>query len=99
MESLSGCTPAGLTAEMIAHQAEWNFISFAPALKNRPLLLTTADDGNTPDAEALLAAVRKAGGRTISEVYFATDHSYSDDRIGLAAAFVRWLQTLALAQP
>jgi acetyl esterase/lipase len=99
MESLAGCTPEGLVAEAQAHQTEWNFITYANALTSRPLLLITSDDGNAPDSQALAAAVRKAGGSTITEVHFPTDHPYSDYRIALQAAFIRWLETLDSAKP
>jgi len=94
MESLAGCTPESLVAEALAHQTEWNFVTYADALASRPLLLITSDDGNAPDSQALTAAVFKAGGKAITEVHFPTDHPYSDHRIALQAAFVRWLETL-----
>lgn len=99
MESLAGCTPESLVAEALAHQTEWNFVTYADALATRPLLLITSDDGNAPDSEALVAAVYKAGGNAITEVHFPTDHPYSDHRIALQAAFVRWLETLDTAKP
>ena len=60
MESLTGCTPEALTSEALAHQTEWNFVTYANALTSRPLLLITSDDGTAPDSQALAAAVRKA---------------------------------------
>jgi len=113
MESLAGCTPASLVAEAIAHQTEWNFVTYADALATRPLLMFarlvcklmivitwgTSDDGNAPDSQALTAAVFKAGGNAITEVHFPTDHPYSDHRIALQVAFIRWLETLAAAKP
>jgi acetyl esterase/lipase len=99
MESLTGCTPEALVAEAIAHQGEWNFVTYAQALSTRPLLLVSSDDGSAPDSEALAAAVRRAGGKAITEVHLSTDHPYSDHRIELQAAFVRWLETLVPATP
>lgn len=99
MESLSACTPEALVAEAISHRTEWNLVSYADALATRPLLLITADDGNASDSQALAAAVRNAGGRRATEIHFPTDHPYSDHRIALQAAFVRWLETLASAKP
>jgi acetyl esterase/lipase len=94
MESLVGCTPEGLLSEAVAHKSEWNFISYAEALASRPLLVVTSDDGNAPDSSALAAAIRKAGGTVVTEVHFPTDHPFSDHRIALQAALVRWLETL-----
>ncbi len=94
MESLAGCTPESLIAEAMAHRSDWNFVTYAPALASRPLLLITSDDGNGPDTQALAAAVHQAGSKTVTEVHFPTDHSYSDHRMALQAAFVLWLATL-----
>jgi pimeloyl-ACP methyl ester carboxylesterase len=98
MESLTGCTPDSLMAEALAHPIAWNFVTYAPALATRPLLLITADDGNAPDSQALAAAVRQAGGSAVTEVHFPTDHPYSDHRIALQAAFIRWLEALETKQ-
>jgi len=98
IESLTGCTPEALTAEAIAHQTEWNFIAYADALASHPLLLITSDDGNAPDSRALATAARKAGDKGITEVHFPTDHPYSDHRIALQAALVRWLEALDAAK-
>ena len=99
MESLAGCTPEGLVAEAVAHQTAWNFVTYANALTARPLLLVSSDDGNAPDSQALAAAVRRAGGKTITEIHFPTDHPYSDHRIALQTEFVRWLETLVSPRP
>ena len=99
MESLAGCTPESLVAEAQAHQVEWDFVTYARALHTRPLLLVTSDDGNAPDSQALAVAVRQAGGQTVTEIHFATDHPYSDHRIALQAALVSWLATLDSAPP
>jgi uncharacterized protein len=99
MESLAGCTPEALVAEAMAHQSEWNFVTYAKALTSHPLLLISSDDGNAPDSQALAAAMRQAGGMAITEVHFPTDHPYSDHRIALQAAFVRWLETLDSTKP
>jgi acetyl esterase/lipase len=99
MESLVGCTPEGLFSEAVAHKSEWNFITYAEALASRPLLVVTSDDGNAPDSDALVAAMGKARGMAVTEVHFPADHPYSDHRIALQAAVVRWLETLEPAKP
>jgi hypothetical protein len=39
--------------------------------------------------------VRARGNRNVTTVHFATDHSYSDKRIALESAVIRWLETMA----
>jgi fermentation-respiration switch protein FrsA (DUF1100 family) len=90
----AGCTPKSLTDDAFANAAKWNFRDYANALAARPLLLVSSRDGNGPESDALAKAVRASGGRAVTEVVLPTDHSYSDHRIALAAALVRWLATL-----
>lgn len=85
-------TPEALMDEMVANAAKWDFVDFAPALKSRPALILTADDGLTPDNQRLAAALKAAGDTDVTEEHMATDHSYSDKRIALASTIVRWLE-------
>jgi acetyl esterase/lipase len=85
-------TPEALIDEMLANAAKMDFVDFAPALKSRPALIITADDGLTPDNQRLAAALKSAGDADVTEEHMATDHSYSDRRIGLASTIVRWLE-------
>jgi len=85
-------TPEALMDEMVANAAKWDFVDFAPALKSRPALILTADDGLTPDNQRLAAALKAAGDTDVTEDHMATDHSYSDKRIALASTIVRWLE-------
>jgi pimeloyl-ACP methyl ester carboxylesterase len=85
-------TPEALMDEMVANAAKWDFVDFAPQLKSRPALILTADDGLTPDNQRLAAALKAAGDTDVTEDHMATDHSYSDKRIALASAVVRWLE-------
>ncbi len=94
MYPLAGVTPQSLAAEVIAHADAWNLPALGPALASRPLLVITSDDGLTPSNAAVSAAIRKAGGTRLSEVHFATDHSYSDHRIALEQAILTFLATL-----
>jgi uncharacterized protein len=98
MESLVGCTPGELFSEAVAHKSEWNFITYAESLASRPLLVVTSDDGNAPDSYALMSAMGKAGAKAVTEVHFPTDHLYSDHRIALQAAVIRWLEALEPAK-
>ncbi len=91
---LTGCTAESLLDEALAHASAWDFVKFAPALAGRPLLCVNSDDGGAPDSEALAIAVRKAGGKAVTEFHFATDHGYNDHRIALQAAVVIWLEGL-----
>ena len=52
-------------------------------------------DGNEPDNQAIVQALRKAGNTQVTETYFETDHVYSDKRIALQTAIVNWLGTIA----
>jgi len=85
-------TPEALMDEMVANAAKWDFVDFAPALKSRPALILTADDGLTPDNQRLAAALKTAGDTDVTEDHMTTDHSYSDKRIALASTIVRWLE-------
>ena len=85
-------TPEALMDEMVANAAKWDFVDFAPALKSRPALILTADDGLTPDNQRLAAALKAAGDTDVTEDHMTTDHSYSDKRIALASTIVRWLE-------
>jgi acetyl esterase/lipase len=87
---LAGTTADALMDELAAHGAGWGFVTLAPALKSRPVLLVTSDDGLVPDNARLAAALRKAGG-AVSETHFPTDHAYSDRRIALESAVLDWL--------
>jgi acetyl esterase/lipase len=96
---LTGCTAESLLEEVLAHASEWNFVDQAAALASRPLLFVNSDDGGAPHSEALAAAARKAGAKSVTEVHFPTDHGYNDHRIALQTAVLNWLETLAAKKP
>ena len=77
---------------MKQNAASWNYLDYAPALKDRPVLIVEADDRNLSDNQALAAALRKMGNSRVTETHMATDHIFSDHRIALQAAVVEWLQ-------
>jgi pimeloyl-ACP methyl ester carboxylesterase len=95
MEPLAGCTPEGLVRELIVNAAHWRFAANADALKTRPTLVITSDDGLAAMDDAFAAALIKAGNTRMTTTHFATDHSYSDKRLELSAAVRKWLDTLA----
>lgn len=94
IEPLAGCTSEGLAQELMDHAKDWQFSAYAPEVGNCPTLVVTSNDGYRMDGERLAAALRKAGNASVATVYFKTDHSYSDCRIALQEAVLRWLKTL-----
>jgi pimeloyl-ACP methyl ester carboxylesterase len=94
MAPLSGCTPEGLAREVWTHRGEWGFANVGAGIGARPILLVTSDDGLAPTAKSLADALRQSGNKQITERHFATDHAYSDQRIGLEETVLAWLATL-----
>ena len=88
---LAGTSADALMQEAAQNAAKWEFVDYAGALKSRPVLIVTSDDGLAPDNDRLAQALKKDGARDVSEIHFATDHSYSDHRIALESAVVEWL--------
>ena len=93
-ETLAGTSPEQMADELIAGQQANNFLQMAPGLAKKSLLVLTSDDGLAPHTDALVTAVRSAGGKRVSVVHAATDHSWSDKRVLLQAQVIRWLQGL-----
>lgn len=94
MESLAGVTAASMADELSQNAKKWQFANAVDGLKNLPLLVLSADDGLAPHTDALVAAIRAAGGRSVEAAHRATDHSWSDHRIFLEAAAIEWLLKL-----
>jgi len=95
MAPLSGCTPSGLAQELADHAAAWTFHSKVDALKDRPALVITSDDGLASADDAFATTLRQAGNARVTTLHFATDHSYSDQRTELSNALLQWLAPLA----
>jgi len=95
MESLAGVTAAQMADEMMTAGPAWAFERSVPGLAHVPLLVLTADDGLAPSADALVKKVRAAGNTRVTTLHVATDHSWSDRRIALEAAVIRWLDPIA----
>lgn len=94
METLGTSTPEGLTRELLANAASWSFAAIAPRLQGVPMLVITADDGLSPEGDALAEAVQRlepSQSARIRRLHMATDHLYSDHRIALQNAVVTWL--------
>jgi hypothetical protein len=94
MHTLGDATNEGLADEVAANAKAWRLSPLAPTLASHPLLVVTSNDGLGPADNALAAAVRAQPGAKVTLVHFATDHGYNDQRIALAAALIRWLETL-----
>lgn len=99
METLADVTPQSMAQELIAGRPGFDFMRAAPGLARRNLLVLSSDDGLAPQTDALVAMVRQNGGTKITTYHAATDHSWSDRRIDLAAQVIRWLETLSPPAP
>lgn len=94
MESLAGVTAESMANELRSHAKEFDMTASAAGLKSVPLLVITANDGLKPDADAVMKKIAEAGGHRVTSVHMDTDHSYSDHRIALETAIVKWLAGL-----
>jgi pimeloyl-ACP methyl ester carboxylesterase len=97
-----------ITAEDIANGLlrrghEWQLTPLAPSLAKIPVLSLYATHGGAGQNRAFAAALKAARpepvkgqpAARVTATELATDHSFADKRIALAAEVVRWLQTLA----
>lgn len=87
-------TPDGLADELVKNHKAYDFTVLNGGLSKHPLLLVTSDDGLAGESAALAKSLRAAGDSSIAEVHIATDHSYSNHRIALEVAVLRWLERL-----
>jgi pimeloyl-ACP methyl ester carboxylesterase len=84
---LAGTSSDALMDEAAANAAGWDFVDWAPALTDRPVLLITANDGSYANSRRLALKLR-----SVQELRMDTDHPYSDHRIALESAVVGWLE-------
>ena len=91
MESLA-TTPEAMADELIAKGEAYDFVTAAPRLTGTRLLVLTSDDGGAPTADALVAGIRAAGGKSVTTAHAPTDHSWSDARLRLASEVIGWLR-------
>jgi pimeloyl-ACP methyl ester carboxylesterase len=97
---LAGCTATSLAQEAVAHALAWSFPAQARGLAAHPLLVISSDDGLAPATDDLVIKVRAIqSANPVTAVHLSTDHSYSDHRIALEAAFLNWLATLTPVGP
>lgn len=93
-ETLAGTTPETLADEIATASDRYDFLHQAQALVHVPMLVLSADDGLAPQTDALVAAIRKAGGQEVTAVHVATDHSWSGKRIELESRIINFLQPI-----
>ena len=91
---LAGTSTAALLHEAKANVTAWSFPTLAAKITPRPLLDISANDGLRASNEALVAALKQAGS-PVTSIHFDTDHSFSDHRIALQAAILKWLDDTA----
>lgn len=91
---LAGTSPAALADEARSNADNWRLADYADRLAGRPLLMVTSNDGFAGGSDALAEAVEAIDGEQLTRGHFETDHSYSDHRIALQIAVLRWLASL-----
>jgi len=94
METLAGGTAATFAGDLVAGAARRRMTLAAPGLVRLPVLVLTSDDGLAAHSDSLVAAIKRLGGTRVSTVHAATDHSWSDKRVTLISAILRWLDRL-----
>jgi pimeloyl-ACP methyl ester carboxylesterase len=94
MPPLAGTSIDALLAEIAQGGSALDLRALMPALARRPLLIVGASRAGGRDSADFAARARAAGGRAVTSLTMATDHSFSDHRIALASALVAWLEAL-----
>jgi len=92
---LKGTSAETLQQEIKRNRQAWDFIDWAPLMKGRPVLVIDSNDGLQPVNHDFAEAAKKAGDGRVTEMHLDTDHGYSDRRIALESAVVRWLEQVA----
>ena len=99
METLAGGTAESFADDLTAGASRRRLANAARGLTRIPMLVLSSDDGLAPHSDSLVAAVRRLGSRRVTTLHAATDHSWSDRRIMLVSAVLRWLERLPSAEP
>jgi len=94
MESLAGGTAETFADDLLDGAGRRRLAAAARGLAWMPLLVLTSSDGFAAHSDSLVAAVRRLGNTRVTTMHVATDHSWSDRRVALASAMIRWLQRL-----
>ena len=98
MESLAGGTAATFADDLLAGAERRRMTAAAQGLVRLPLLVLTADDSLASHSDSLVAAIRRLGGTHVTTMHAATDHSWSDRRVALISAVLRWLDATVPAR-
>ena len=98
MESLAGGTAATFADDLLAGAERRRMTAAAQGLVRLPLLVLTADDSLASHSDSLVAAIRRLGGAHVTTMHAATDHSWSDRRVSLISAVLRWLDATVPAR-
>jgi uncharacterized protein len=93
MESLAGVTAESM-AQDLAASVPHPLSKAAANLLGVPYLALTSNDGLAGDTDALVTAIRAAGGAKVHAMHVPTDHAWSDQRVALEATIVTWLAGL-----
>jgi pimeloyl-ACP methyl ester carboxylesterase len=94
METLADVTAESMVDELAAHGKEFVVAGTAAGLAQIPVLAITANDHLAAQTDALVAAIKAAGGTRVTAAHLETDHSYSDRRIALESIVITWLSGL-----
>ena len=94
LHPVPGVTARRLFSEAARHGTDWDYVRWAATLRQHPILIVTADDQNRDAMDRLAVELRKIGSPALQHVRLESDHSFSDRRIALQAAVVRWLDDL-----
>jgi uncharacterized protein len=94
MAPLAGTSAAALKHEAQANINAWSFPTLAAKITPRPVLDISANDGLRASNEDLVAALKHAGS-PVTSIHFDTDHGFSDHRIALQTAILKWLDDSA----
>jgi uncharacterized protein len=94
MESLAGGTAETFADDLVTGAPRRRLRDAAKELSRMPLLVLSSDDGLAPHSDSLVAALRRLGNTRVTTMHAATDHSWSDRRVALATAVLRWLDRL-----
>ena len=92
--ALQGATRETTADEVLSRGREWDLVAATSNLAQIPVLTVTAKHAGAADNRPITAALRKTGNKRVTAIEMDTDHPFSDHRIALASAVVRWLQAL-----
>jgi pimeloyl-ACP methyl ester carboxylesterase len=81
---------AALVAEVKANADRWDVLAYAPALRERRVLLIGS--ANRTEHDSLVAALGGPRASGLTAHWWPADHSFSDRRIALARAILDWVR-------